>query len=176
MTSTASNPAEMDTLDPHVYDWYWAKPRAGEHFRTCSYCGSIHPDDLVASEIGGPVDWADMKYGWPHKFYVHVVNQNPEQLFVVASCTSPHLPYEGWVRAKDIPRGVVKSGWLDSDEWYMVDTRRYHFAKFYSVHLRDPRVAPETVRAIEQLSGLHFEFDVDGGIRWYAAPREGVAV
>lgn len=29
----------------------WREPRDGEHFRTCSYCGCIHPEDLAA-EIG----------------------------------------------------------------------------------------------------------------------------
>jgi hypothetical protein len=31
--------------------WEWREPRRGDHFRTCSYCGSINPEDLAA-EIG----------------------------------------------------------------------------------------------------------------------------
>ena len=42
-------------------------------FRTCDYCGSIHPEDLFAALQTHPtvrLDRADMKYGWPHKYYV----------------------------------------------------------------------------------------------------------
>lgn len=43
----------------------------GRPFRTCSYCGCIHPDDLiVALKAGAKLQGADLKYGWPHKFYV----------------------------------------------------------------------------------------------------------
>jgi hypothetical protein len=78
--------------------WDWRKPRRGDYFRTCSFCGCIHPEDL-APEIAPPgpcricgqvgweacfrsrpehpydpgsayASWADRKYGWPHKFYV----------------------------------------------------------------------------------------------------------
>lgn len=43
-------------------------------FRTCSHCGSIHPEDLLrALQAGSQLECADMKYGWPHKFYVHGV-------------------------------------------------------------------------------------------------------
>jgi len=58
----------------------------GAPWRTCSWCGSIHPEDLLdrpepsmmkAIEVGGRhlvdvpnVEWADMKYGWPHKLYL----------------------------------------------------------------------------------------------------------
>jgi hypothetical protein len=39
--------------------------------RSCSYCGSMHPADLAAAlRAGARADWADWKYGWPHKLYV----------------------------------------------------------------------------------------------------------
>lgn len=39
--------------------------------RSCGYCGSMHPTDLVAAiQAGAHVHWADQKYGWPHKVYV----------------------------------------------------------------------------------------------------------
>lgn len=39
--------------------------------RSCGYCGSMHPSDLVAAlKAGARVHWADQKYGWPHKIYV----------------------------------------------------------------------------------------------------------
>lgn len=58
----------------------------GNPWRTCVYCGSIHPADLLnmqepsmmrSIDLGsGPpldipnVEWADWKYGWPHKLYL----------------------------------------------------------------------------------------------------------
>ena len=37
----------------------------------CSYCGSLSPDDLAeAIRRGVTVEWADMKYGFPHKLYL----------------------------------------------------------------------------------------------------------
>lgn len=36
----------------------------------CSYCGSMKPEALVEHlESGARLELADMKYGWPHKFY-----------------------------------------------------------------------------------------------------------
>ena len=32
--------------------WSWREPARGEHFRRCSFCGSIHPDDLAAETAG----------------------------------------------------------------------------------------------------------------------------
>lgn len=54
----------------------WLPPRLDEpsaaHFRTCGYCGSINPEDLVKFAETGNIHFegADWKYGWPHKVYV----------------------------------------------------------------------------------------------------------
>ena len=51
----------------------WRAPDAHHKARTCSYCGSLHPEDLVAllAEPDVRLGGADHKYGWPHKFYIH---------------------------------------------------------------------------------------------------------
>ena len=44
-----------------------------ENYRTCSYCGSMHPENLTLVLLGTPpahLGGADWKYGWPHKFYI----------------------------------------------------------------------------------------------------------
>ena len=47
----------------------WEKRDSG--YRHCSYCGSIHPEDLlILLENGARLQGADWKYGYPHKFYV----------------------------------------------------------------------------------------------------------
>lgn len=32
--------------------WSWREPRYGDFFRTCSFCGCIHPEDLAAEQPG----------------------------------------------------------------------------------------------------------------------------
>lgn len=47
------------------------RPADQRGVRTCSFCGSIHPEDLMrALDSGATLECADWKYGWPHKFYV----------------------------------------------------------------------------------------------------------
>jgi len=52
-----------------------------EPFRSCSYCGSIHPEDLfTALNAGAELNGSDWKYGWPHKFYVdRIPNPHPDR-------------------------------------------------------------------------------------------------
>lgn len=47
--------------------------------RSCSYCGSLHPADLLlwVEQRGAKLELADMKYGWPHKFYIRYESQRP---------------------------------------------------------------------------------------------------
>jgi len=53
-----------------VDDWRW-RTCEGDSFRSCPYCGSVHPDDLVeALKHGASLTGSDWKYGFPHKFYV----------------------------------------------------------------------------------------------------------
>lgn len=72
----------MTTMQAHAMSAYpesrtWRPPDpdrepAGAPFRTCGYCGSIHPADLLDAFTRHPLrlELADMKYGWPHKVYV----------------------------------------------------------------------------------------------------------
>jgi hypothetical protein len=53
----------------------WTEKRHGNYpspYSHCSYCGSIHFDDIrkVLAE-GGKLGGSDWKYGYPHKFYVY---------------------------------------------------------------------------------------------------------
>lgn len=41
----------------------------------CSYCGSLHPEEVrKIIEEGGKLGGSDWKYGYPHKFYVYPKN------------------------------------------------------------------------------------------------------
>jgi hypothetical protein len=60
---------------PHTWKQSWKDMQPAAHsLRCCSYCGSLHPLDLLdALKAGANLDPADWKYGWPHKFYVNGV-------------------------------------------------------------------------------------------------------
>ena len=158
--------------------WTWREPSHGEHFRTCSFCGSIHPDDLAAEPVWS-ADWADRKYGWPHKFYVDIPHRQPDGLFVVSSMSGGRPDREldpGWVRWDDLTdeqRAIAARDGLDREPHPLgvrFGTRLHHHAKFYSVHLADLRVSPEVKRTVERRSGLHFEFR-DGRVSWSRAEQ-----
>lgn len=187
-----------ETRDPvHGFEaerwggWSWREPSRGEHYRTCSYCGSVHPEDLAVEE-SWRAEWADRKYGWPHKFYVHIPNRNPQQRFIAgASGTARQGPYAPggekhqpaperypnltWVRPGEIPPDVITDGWRDLEshyEWVSIGTRPTHFAKFYTVHLADPAADTEALERIQRTSGLRFRFH-DGRVSWEAFQEAG---
>ena len=160
--------------------WSWREPSRGEHYRTCSYCGSIHPEDLAVEE-SWRAEWADRKYGWPHKFYVAVPNRNPEQRFITGATTGTPASLAGteWIRATEIPDDVNTDGWRDLSEhyqWIAIGTRTTHHAKFYTVHLADPNAEQQALETIQRVSGLRFHFQ-GGRVTWESAQRrpEGAA-
>lgn len=149
--------------------WTWREPSHGEHYRTCSYCGSIHPEDLAA-EAAWSAEWADPKYGWPHKFYVAVANRQPEQRFITGATSGTPTGLAGttWIRPSEIPDDVNTDGWRDlSDhyQWVAIGTRPTHHAKFYTIHLSDPQAPAEAVDRIQHVGGLAFTF-ADGRVSW----------
>lgn len=131
----------------------WREPRDGEPFRTCSYCGSIHPGDLLtAIAAGAKVGGSDWKYSWPHKFYVDVVNPDPTRLFDNGS---------EWKDGKKVSTTM--------------GTRATLFAKWYNEHIQDEGFDDEAraalLAAIELHAGIRFEIK-DGKLK-YCAPHPG---
>jgi translation initiation factor 2 beta subunit (eIF-2beta)/eIF-5 len=159
--------------------WDWAEPLHGEHFHRCTFCGSIDPKDL-AREPTWEAEWADRKYGWPHKFYADIVNRDPERLYVVGSSTHPLKSDDpgrgGWRNVEDLTgdeAAALDREYPPGDKYrptgaVLIGTRPKHFAKFYTVHLADPQIPAEVKEAIEQRSGLHFDF-ADGRVAWSRA-------
>lgn len=159
--------------------WTWREPTHGEHFRRCSWCGSIHPDDLAAEPVWTP-NWADRKYGWPHKFYVDVPNRDPAQLFVTsARYNIPEPPPPGyggltWHRFADLTPDLLAIARRDgygpdreqvSPDWVGFSTRPHHYGKFYTIHLVDPAVGADTREVIHRRGGLVFAFTA-GRVSW----------
>lgn len=151
--------------------WSWAGPRHGEHFHRCNYCGSIHPADLAA-EPTWRAEWADRKYGWPHKFYVDVANRDPDALFVIGSTNGNSTAgYRDWTAWDDLTpeqlAAAVRDGY-DSKrrpKHLLIGTRAAHHGKFYTVHLADPTIDDDDKAAIGRGCGLRFEF-ADGRVSW----------
>lgn len=151
------------------YDgWTW-RSRGGEPFERCTYCGSIKPEDLAALP-GFLAEWADRKYGWPHKFYVDVPNPDTSAQFCTGSTN--RRPFgDGWVPTEELTPEqhdiLLRDGWSAADpgKAYLFGPRASFHAKFYTVHLSDPTVDPAVKERIETLSGLRFTFE-DGKVAW----------
>jgi hypothetical protein len=176
-SARASDPVHRGDAD-RWGGWEWRDPTRGEHFRRCSYCGCVHPDDLTA-EPGVRIDWADMKYGWPHKFYAHIPNREPGRLFVVS--TVNHPPRDGeWITVADADPAVEevldREGYAKGSKYrplfVQFGTREHHVGKFYTVHLADPEISAATKTVIEQLMGLRLTF-AGGRVMWERADSVG---
>lgn len=161
--------------NPHAAGFgatFWRPPRSRRGlddpfeatFRTCSYCGSIHPGDLFAAASRHTLtfDMADWKYGWPHKFYVdgmpnpaagqeqrHYTYGPPESLARHAAPGFEPEPYEdggrqGWRVVSSV--GSAPAGLS---------------AKWYNAHLHD--LEGEALAAvadlIARLGGVRFDLE-----------------
>lgn len=129
--------------------------RMSGRLRSCAYCGSMHPADVVAAIKAGAIgSWADMKYGWPHKAYFNgVPNPHAGMLEIRGSA---NYVVEGWV---DTGNGRSHAPAKPADKTLMW--------KFYTVHLQD--ATPEDRAVIESHLGLRFEFTQDGKVSWKRA-------
>jgi hypothetical protein len=118
----------------------WRPAREGEQtFRTCDYCGSMEPRALFEAMQAYPalrLELADMKYGFPHKFYVHGL---------------PH------------PQGGTQHGGFDGNGSPVSEPRDQH-GKFYTVHLADLENAAFNALTdlIAQRTNIRFKRDARG--------------
>ena len=124
--------------------------------RSCGYCGSMHPADVVAAiKAGARGEWADMKYGWPHKSYFENI-PNPHVGLLEVRASANFLPDDhrkDWIQTSD-------------GHWHEPGTpaaEKTH-GKFYTIHLMD--ATPEERDLIESHLGLKFEFFDDGKVSW----------
>ena len=131
-------------------------------WRTCGYCGSIHPDDLLDLVKTEPTPFvpyttpeqefvkqphlnvADMKYGYPHKIYVETFRViRPEQEFQMGT-NFDKTP-------------IMRKGFRP-------------FVKFYTKHLDSPNVSDEEFLAvttlIKDLAGILFTREEAKGLMW----------
>lgn len=132
-----------------------------EIFRRCSYCGSIHPEDLirVLSE-DAKLEGSDWKYGWPHKFYVEEI---PCPLKGREVQVGFHSFIQNDVRIEEPIMGV----------------HQWDSAKWYNEHLEDEGYDEEALSlllfTLKEHSGIDFSFEERDGkqVLRYAAPYGG---
>lgn len=125
-------------------------------FRTCSYCGSIHPEDLIAAvEAGARMHGSDWKYGWPHKFYVEKI-PNPNKGMKIRVGSRSHM--ENGERKEEIMWGTA--GEVTHGKWYNV-----HLEDF------DDEFFAKMSKLLYEQAGILFERD-EKGVK-YSAPHDG---
>lgn len=129
----------------------------GEPFRVCSYCGSIHPGDLLKAlgdgAILGGSDWK----GFPHKFYLYnIPNPHREEIAEIGQRSGPDDAGEIVHESIMGPQGDFTSKW-------------------YSIHLEDVGYDGEALqtllRSLTENSGI--EWGVTDSKVWYKAPYFG---
>lgn len=173
----STNPVHHDAPNIGVLGlggWKWRKPDRGQHYRTCSYCGSINPEDLVA-EPQWQANWADQKYGWPHKFYVDIPDRLGKPTYL-GSTTGPMADEEvaryGWKRVADLSPAELEVArehldYFDNKlEAIGIGVKATHHAKFYTEHLSDPRIPDAVKSAIHDRCGIAFEWEDGGHVSW----------
>ena len=141
----------------------------GYPFRQCTYCGAIHPGDMLAFLKDGVVNSfhdADWKYGWPHKFYFDVPNPfagEPRRcgsmIKAVGEVPDEHdrKQYIDWV--------LVNGRWEGEMIMPAPDTTP---AKFYATHLQDvdDDLLDEIARHIFARTGITFKKDSEGRLMY----------
>jgi len=137
--------------------------------RHCSYCGSMHPADVAAAiKSGARGEWADRKYGWPHKAYFDGI-PNPHVGLLESRASRSDMPNpdesDKWRRVQrgfNSRTGEPEYWWAETGQPASATTH----GKFYSVHLQD--ATPEDRAVIEAHLGLVFEFSDDGqNVKWH---------
>lgn len=180
-------------VDPHAQRFgptLWREPRPlggegipyRETFRTCSYCGSIHPEDLyrhLAGEPGAELHGADWKYGWPHKFYVQGI-PNPAAGQLVPSgfrswseaacvCGTTYRTYAHRACPScglgDLAPGVVVT---PMSETLLAAAPPHLWAKWYNAHLAElsAEAFDLLVPLLARHAGVTFMRDEHGCLVW----------
>jgi hypothetical protein len=117
-----------------------------EPFRSCSYCGSIHPQDLLfqlTGKVGVTMHGADWKYGWPHKFYVEgILNPIAGQIAEIGGASGGDIGENtsGAVWHNTCGHADCKDRTHSHGYWHvptMEPAPQFTRAKFYNEHLKD---------------------------------------
>lgn len=164
----------------------WREPQLqrapyGESFRSCSYCGSIHPEDLIKLlEAGATMHGADWKYGWPHKFYVeNIPNPHGGKTVKMGSRIGPDVtgttPGSEWNSTcghADCQLRTREHGYWELP--FMEPAPKMMRAKFYNAHLKDcpDELFAKLAPLLKRHTGIEWTRDPERGVG-YRAPTPG---
>lgn len=164
----AHNTGWSDEVPPNLE----TGPTTGR-LRGCDYCGSMHPADLAAAiRAGATGEFADWKYGWPHKMYFDGIPNPfagmPESRVGTSNPPQAEIDAGKWI---SIPSGMFDQRTGEPHRmWYEAGRPAADrtYGKFYSIHLKD--ASPEDRDVIEKHIGLNFTFS-ENRVYWspYAA-------
>lgn len=136
----------------------------------CYHCGSLHPHDVLAAlRAGATIELADMKYGWPHKFYLTLPNPKAGKLVKMGTISLSHSP--------TIAERARFQKWRhEGDAWYgerLAPAPKEAMAKFYSEHMRDcdEQCFAELAERLHSLTGVLFSLRPDGSIGYTVESR-----
>lgn len=117
----------------HWGGWDWRGPRRGEHFRTCSFCGSIHPEDLAAETAGTGTCTVCGQQGWEACFRKQPLGASQQEIDRLLA--DPSIPGD----EKQRLRGEYPAHSYDPGGWYASwADRKYGWPhKFYVEGLRN---------------------------------------
>lgn len=152
--------------------WHWQDPRGAEHFRRCSFCGGIHPEDLAAETAGDGTCRVCAQQGWEACF------RNQECADIKAGVRSGELAVGDEERARVL--AMADEHPYDPGGWYASwADRKYGWPhKFYVNGVVNRH--PEILRIITACSQRQWDeaqralaegrpaFGVSPGCKWYA--------
>lgn len=140
----------------------WCNPYREILWRTCSYCGSIHPEDLIKEiKRGAKLSGADWKYGWPHKLYLSTPNPEPNTDYIISSAN--FKPEAGGEYFKEEIEG--------STRWVQYGKQLSLHGKWYNEHITDEmdeEARQLLVKVIKEEAGIEFSIREKG--LYYKAP------
>lgn len=179
ITAHADNPHTKPPfilVGPEGVVWRPAFPENGTPYRTCSWCGSIHPEDLFnAVEAGAELGGSDWKYGWPHKFYVHGVPNPLAGQVVRCGSISMHKSREPTEEER-----AHYSNWREEGDRRVADRMAPApatlQAKWYNEHIKDfasdQAALAQFTEWLDKHSDILFNLDPEKGLG-YRAPARG---
>jgi len=142
--------------------WEWRPPRGAEHYRTCSFCGSIHPEDLAAEPRGHGTCTVCGGEGWEACFRRQPLGASRQEMARLLADPAVSEDEKERLRGEHPAHSYSPGGWYAS--WA---DRKYgfpHKAYIEGIANRNPGV----LRVITAFSaGQEDRMEREAGYQWY---------
>jgi hypothetical protein len=135
MKCPRADESPLGSMSAYGKDAYWRAPPSSEH-QACSYCGSMHPDELMALvEQGALITPTDESY----KIYVEVPHLMAGRDIQVGTVTGPTHDYLGKPMFENITPEEKAAGYVHRQR--IAKAPAFKTEKFYFQHLSDEQKA-----------------------------------